>query len=149
MPLVYRFQGNACGGHFHPEVCGILSAAAGLLDPTLPGQNDAIASRATGAVGCPVGVGARLRFWRQGRRTSCWLLFVHPCLHSVAPISRTIRCNRSTSRLACWWSSSTLALLVSRRRCSSVSSKPSRYRLAVLSFFASRIASALSRRILR
>lgn len=55
-------------------------------------------------------------------------LFTHPCLPSGAwaSSSRTIRCSRSTSRLAFWWSSSALARSSSRRRLSSVSSRPSR-----------------------
>src|SRR5215217_7690475 len=70
MPLVYRFQGDARGAHFHPLIRGVLLAAADLLGLSLPRQNSPVASGATVAIGCTIGIGVGLRFLRQGRRSS-------------------------------------------------------------------------------
>src|SRR5215210_975498 len=153
MPFVYPLQGDTSSGYLHPQVGGILLTAADLLGLPLPIDYGTVASGAAGAGGCSVGVSVDFRF-RQGRRRSHLSPLrssLHPRIPSLAwvPRSRTIRCSRSTSRFACWWSRSAFARLSRRRRCSSVSSRPSRYRLAVLSFLASRMASALSRRTLR
>src|SRR5215210_8511278 len=120
MPLVYPLQGDTSSGYLHPQVGSILLAAADLLGLVLPRDNDSVASRTTGPSGCSVGVGVDFRF-RQGRRPShlsplrsC----LYPCILSLAwvPSRRTIRCSRSTSRFACWRSSSALARSASRRR---------------------------------
>src|SRR5215208_4179697 len=69
MPLVYPLQGDTSSCYLHPQVGGVLLAAADLLGLALPGDNDSVASGTTGPSGCPVGVGLDFRF-RQGRRPS-------------------------------------------------------------------------------
>src|SRR5215208_6655165 len=113
MPLVYRLQCDASGGQFHPQIGGVLLAAADLLSLPLPTDYGTVASGAAGAGGCAVGVGVDFRF-RQGRqpsRLSPLGSSLHHRISSLAwvPSSRTIRCSRSTSRLACWWSRSAFA----------------------------------------
>src|SRR5215218_5569554 len=130
MPLVYSLQGDARGGNLHPQVGGVLLTTADLLALALPIDYGTVASGAAGAGGCPVGVGVDFRF-RQGRRPSHLSPLrssFRPCIPSLVwfPSRRTIRCSRLTSRLACWWSRSAFARLSCRRRCSSVSSRPSR-----------------------
>src|SRR5829696_21655 len=124
MPFVYGLQGDTSSCYLHPQVGGVLLAAADLFSLPLPRDNDSVASGTTGAGGCSVGVGVDFRF-RQGRRDSHLSSLrssFRPCIPSLAwvPSSRTIRCTRSTSRLACWWSRSAFARLASRHRWSSV-----------------------------
>ena len=57
VPLVYHFEGDARGGNLHPQVGGVLLAAADLLGLPLPRDNDSVASGTTGSTGCSVGVG--------------------------------------------------------------------------------------------
>src|SRR5829696_9263949 len=129
MPFVYPLQGDTSSCYLHPEVGGILLAAADLLGLVLPRDNDSVASRTTGPSGCSVGVGVDFRF-RQGRRPSHLSPLrssFRPCIPSLVwfPSRRTIRCSRSTSHLACWWSRSAFAWLSCRSRWSSVFSRPS------------------------
>src|SRR5215218_2513806 len=67
MPLVYPLQGDTCSGYLHPQVGGVLLAAADLLGLPIPGDNDSVASGTAGAGGCPVGVGVGLWLIRAQR----------------------------------------------------------------------------------
>src|SRR5215203_7456384 len=127
MSFVYGLQGDTSSYYLHPQVGGVQLAAADLFRLPLPRDNDSVASGTAGAGGCPVGVGVGLNP-RQGTDHPAYPTSTHPCIFSLdwVPSSRTIRCSRSTSRLACWWSRSAFARLSCRRRCSSVSSRPSR-----------------------
>src|SRR5918998_2012952 len=61
VPLFYSLQGDARGGHLHPQVGGVLLAAPDLLGLASPGDDHPVASGATGAARCTVGVGVSLR----------------------------------------------------------------------------------------
>src|SRR5215211_8466850 len=130
MALVYHLQGDTSSCYLHPQIGGVLLTTADLLSLPLPTDYGTVASGTAGAGGCAVGVGVDFRF-RQGRRPSHLSPLgssLHHRIPSLAwvPSRRTIRCRRSTSPLACWWSRSAFARFSCRRRCSSVSSRPSR-----------------------
>src|SRR5919112_1203196 len=102
MPFFYGLQGDTCSCYLHPEVGGVLLAAADLLGLPIPRDNDSVASGPARAGGCPVSVGVGLWLIRAQRPST------HRSMTSFAwvPSSRTIRCSRSTSRFACWRSRS-------------------------------------------
>ena len=127
VPLVYRLKGDARAGYLHPQVGGVLLTTADLLGLPIPIDFGTVASGPAGAGGCSVGVGVGSSPGK-GTDPPAYPSSTHPFIFSLdwVPSSRTIRCSRSTSRQACWWSRSALARSTSRRRCSSVSSRPSR-----------------------
>src|SRR5919112_2921561 len=91
--LVHGLQRDACGGYLHPQVSGVLLAAADLLDPPVPvDDNGPVAPGTAGAGGRSVGVDLDFLLG-QGRWPSAYLPSTHSRVPPPArvPSSRTIR----------------------------------------------------------